>query len=158
MDLNPQLFNEVVQPTQADYPAMSRVISRCLREVNSRDYPSEVINKLVDLYSPDNLAQVLEGSFCIVVRRTGELIGTRVLTGTEIRTVFVLPHLQRSGIGRMIMQALEKEAMRQGLKEVALHASLTSVLFYKKLGYQPVGQVDREVGGESTFMVKELSG
>ena len=76
MDLNPQLFNEVVQPTQADYPAMSRVISRCLREVNSRDYPSEVINKLVDLYSPDNLAQVLEGSFCIVVRRRGELIGT----------------------------------------------------------------------------------
>ena len=91
------------------------------------------------------------------MRRGDDVIATGVLAGTEIKSVFESPSIHGSGVGRRVMAELEGEASRQGLASVELHASLSSVHFYEKLGYQHVERVNRQVGGESFHMRKVLS-
>ena len=154
-----QQFDDILVACSDDYAGMSDVVTRCLREVNSKDYPPTVIDDLVNRHQPEALASRLEDpeKHALVVKQRGEVVGTGVLDGDEITTVFVDPDIHARGIGRKIMHALEQEALRRELPHVEVHSSLTAVRFYEKLGYQHLEHVDREVGGESLHMRKMLS-
>ena len=151
-----RLTEQISEATPDDHAGMSSVILRCLYEVNSADYPSEVIDDLAERHGADSLGDFLEGKYALVVKRGGRVIGTGVLEGSEITTVFVDPDIHRGGVGKRIMHALETEAAKRGLPHVEVHASLTAVKFYEALGYKELERVSREVGGESFHMRKNL--
>jgi predicted GNAT family N-acyltransferase len=54
----------------------------------------------------------------------------------QVRFVAVEDELRGKGIGKEIMQAVEKSAFSQGYQKVILHARDYAVEFYKKLGYR----------------------
>ncbi len=53
-----------------------------------------------------------------------------------MRFVAVAPERQSQGIGKLMTEEFEAEAVRRGLKRVYLHARGTAVPFYIKLGYE----------------------
>lgn len=65
----------------------------------------------------------------------GSIVATGTLLGSTIRRVFVRPSHQCRGYGALVMHALEKEALRRGIRRVDLFASLPSKRFYDLLGY-----------------------
>jgi GNAT superfamily N-acetyltransferase len=133
---------ELFQDCQAE--AVSNLIRRNLLEVNSQDYAEDAINSLVAYFSPATLLKNSRSQTIFVATQDGEVVGTASLDnfGTARRpdyyavAVFVLPELQRQGIGLRLMEAVEFKARELGAKKVTLRASITAKAFYQKLGYR----------------------
>ena len=54
---------------------------------------------------------------------------------SSLFTIFVLPEHQGKGVGRLIINTLEKDEFFQRAKRVEIPASITGVPFYLKMGY-----------------------
>ncbi|MBM7130623.1 GNAT family N-acetyltransferase [Dyella mobilis] len=85
-------------------------------------------------------------------RRVGELFyvadvegctagsGMIDLSTGKIDAVFVRPDCMRRGVGRTIVDHLERLALRAGLSHVHLEATLNAAPFYRALGFQDEGE------------------
>jgi len=68
----------------------------------------------------------------------------------------VLPRLQGTGVGRLLVRALERAVAEDGHPIVTLHARDLAVGFYARLGYVIVGEPFTEVGIAHRHMRKAL--
>jgi GNAT superfamily N-acetyltransferase len=59
----------------------------------------------------------------------------------RVRAMFVSPRFERRGIGRMILQACEAEALAAGFREIELMAMLSGHALYLASGYRDVEEV-----------------
>lgn len=74
----------------------------------------------------------------------------------KVERVAVTQTERGSGLGRLIMQAMEQTAREQQYQTLKLNAQTHAQRFYEKLGYQPHGDVFDEAGIEHIAMVKQL--
>lgn len=63
---------------------------------------------------------------------------------------------QHEGIGRDLVDYAEKRAREAGYKKIVMHAMLTVVNFYEKIGYHQEGDIFAEKGITFARMVKAL--
>lgn len=87
----------------------------------------------------------------LAVNRLGMAVATgRLLPEgsgrARIGRVAVLPALRRSGVGRMLLDALVGEARDRGASEVVLAAQGGTEPFYRQVGFAPRGEVFEERG------------
>lgn len=75
----------------------------------------------------------------------------------KMRQVAVAEHLQKSGVGRQMVDFAEKLAARKGFEYMVLNARETAVPFYDKLAYERIGERFEEVGIPHFKMKKRLS-
>lgn len=68
----------------------------------------------------------------------------------------VLQASRKTGVGSLLLAALEEEARRRAAQGLMLHAQLTSMDFYKRHGYVPFGAVFEEAGMPHLEMKKKL--
>lgn len=88
---------------------------------------------------------------------SGEAIGTaRLLPDGHIGRVAVLQSHRRAGVGRRLIELLLQIALQKEMSQVFLHAQMTSLLFYERLGFEAHGPVFLEAGLEHREMTKEL--
>ncbi|XEC97246.1 GNAT family N-acetyltransferase [Paenibacillus tarimensis] len=74
----------------------------------------------------------------------------------KIERVCVLPAYRKSGIGREIMEGLERLAADKGLTKSKLHAQTHAERFYSRLGYETVSDIFMEEGIPHVLMQKKL--
>lgn len=96
----------------------------------------------------DWINRAMRSRYFMVALVDDKVVGTGSLDGDEIKAVFVDPDHQRRGIGRAIMEELERYGKSKGLKEVRLNATITAFEFYKKLNYCLVEELKREFKGD----------
>ncbi len=58
----------------------------------------------------------------------------------QVRCVAVLPQLQGKGVGKLLMNYLEKIAQEKGFQEIVLDARENAVKFYLSIGYENIGE------------------
>lgn len=91
----------------------------------------------------------------------GIVIGTgRLILGgleAKIGRMAVLQPERRSGVGSLLIEWLENEAIKNGAVVIALHAQTYVSDFYEKHGYTREGHVFFEAGIEHLLMRKKLS-
>ena len=63
---------------------------------------------------------------------------------------------QREGVGREMVKYAEKRAREAGYSRIVMHAMLSVVDFYEKLGYRQEGDIFEENGITFARMVKDL--
>ena len=90
-----------------------------------------------------------------------KLVGGLILAPVndkEIRLmqVAVDPVYQGEGIGRQLVSYAEKRAQEAGFTKIVMHAMLSVVNFYEKLGYKQEGDLFEEQGLTFAKMVKKL--
>lgn len=117
-----------------------------IRRATLRDIPSllELINAYAarQIMLPRTEFEMAENIRDFVVAiEDGQLIGCGALhfytpQSAEVRSLAVAPERKTSGIGRAIVEALEREALEQGLN--ALFAFTYVPGFFRKLGYSEV--------------------
>ena len=110
------------------------------------------------------------GAFHVLAFDGGHAVGTGRLvillkppvdeTGAwaQASRMAVLQSHRTAGVGSKLLEALEEEARRRRMSGITLHAPLSSIDFYKKRGYQPVGGVFQEAGMPHLEMHKKTSG
>ncbi|HME91965.1 MAG TPA: GNAT family N-acetyltransferase [Myxococcaceae bacterium] len=75
----------------------------------------------------------------------------------QISRMAVLSAYRGTGVGALVLQALEEQARQSGAAGIILHAQLTSLDFYKAHEYQPVGAAFQEAGMPHLEMHKRWS-
>lgn len=94
---------------------------------------------------------------------TGRLVISTVPPGDEtgswarVSRMAVLQAYRGSGVGTMLLEELEAHARSGDVEAITLHAQLSSIDFYKRHGYQPVGSVFQEAGMAHLEMRKRLT-
>lgn len=103
-------------------------------------------------YLQQETGDILIGCFELSTDLTGlPLIGCCILTPidgelVQLRQMAVRKELQRSGIGRELMEFAETKARDQAFQTLMMHARKTAVPFYERLGYLVAGEEFLEVG------------
>mgnify|MGYP001531486459 CR=1 FL=1 len=81
---------------------------------------------------------------------------TRLLS-IRLMQVAVDSKYQREGVGREMVKYAEKRAREAGYSRIVMHAMLSVVHFYEKLGYRQEGDIFEENGITFARMGKDLS-
>ncbi|WFF00111.1 GNAT family N-acetyltransferase [Micromonospora sp. WMMD964] len=129
----------------ADAPGVAGLIERCLREVNSRDYPSEVIERMCDHFTERRIRELAIRRQMFVAEEDG-IVGTVSRDGDKVYTMFVHPRVAGRGIGRLLMRHVEALAAIDGYDHMETGASITGHAFYRRLGYIDVRSTETEFG------------
>ena len=81
----------------------------------------------------------------------------RVVDGAaKLERICLLPAYRKSGLGRLLVGAMEASARAQSLPKALLHGQVQAAPFYEKLGYQRVSEPFNEDGILHVIMTKEL--
>ena len=128
-----------------DAERVTEIIQRCLLEVNSRDYPPQIIDRLRAHYSAERVAE-LSGNRHVYVAETDRILGTVSRDGNKVYTMFVDPRCIGNGVGRQLMQYIEDLAAEEGHDYMETEASITAHDFYLRLGYTDLDENEGELG------------
>jgi len=75
----------------------------------------------------------------------------------KVERVAVRRDLRGRGVGRLLMEAVERRARQLGAREAALGAQVTAIPFYQRLGWTAEGPVFLDAGIPHRRMRKVLS-
>ena len=132
-----------------DADKVSAMILYTLKISNSKDYTAEEISALGEQFHPDGVRERASWTHFYVAEEGESIIGCGAIgpywgseTESSLFTVFVLPERQGKGIGRRIIEALEKDEYFLRAERVEVPASITGVGFYRKLGYEYKNGID----------------
>lgn len=135
----------------------SLLIRKTLKEINSIDYPSEFIDYLCELYSPERLKNLSKKRLFMVAEEDKKIFGTITLENTYLGVLFIHPEKLNKGIGTLLMNEIEQIARDNNIKKIKLNSSITAKTFYLKLGYKLIQKnVDKHVG-VNFLMIKDIS-
>ena len=125
-----------------DAQAVSEVIRTTIRISNTKDYPAELMDELIASETPEAVLQRASWTHFYVACDEGKIIGCGAIgpywgkeDESSLFTIFVLPEYQGKGVGRSIVEVLEKDEYFIRAKRIEIPASITGVPFYLKMGY-----------------------
>jgi N-acetylglutamate synthase-like GNAT family acetyltransferase len=140
---------------EGDAEGISRTILRAIQITNAVDYPPHVIAAVIGHFTPQHVLAHLANRQVFVAVIDGKIVGTASLHGRVVRSVYVDPDNQGTGIGVKLMEAVEELARHQGLDGVSVPSSITEE-FYRRRGFVFVR--NEHHGDERTIiMEKKLS-
>lgn len=125
-----------------DSVELANVIAETLRTTNSKDYSPEYIENDVSFLTSEKLIERSIWTNLYVVCSDNKIIGCGAIgpywdreDESSLFTIFVLPEYQDKGIGRKIIETLEKDEYFLRARRIEIPSSITAVNFYRKMGY-----------------------
>jgi N-acetylglutamate synthase-like GNAT family acetyltransferase len=122
-----------------DEKDIGKIIYRNFDEVNSKDYPQEIIETLKASFTLENIISNANNREMFVAQDENQILGTASLGrfGDDFYalTVFINPDYHKQGIGKKLMGRVEKKAEENGAHKILVPASITAERFYLNLGY-----------------------
>jgi GNAT superfamily N-acetyltransferase len=115
--------------TVDDAPAVSRVILKALHQSNAKDYSPAAIAGVEVSFSPSALQNLFQQPEVFVALHDQPTVGTASFDGRAVCTMFVAPDVQRQGIGRRLIEAVEGAARNAGIEILAVPSSVTAEQF-----------------------------
>jgi len=134
----------LTQPSDLD--ELCALIKRTVEESFIKVYPTFSIKYVLEnQLNIDRIKKRMENDHFYVATNKGKIIGCACIgvhreneNWRIIKTVFVDPKCQGSGIGKMLIDTLEADARAGNAIRIEVPASLFAVGFYKHLGYEHV--------------------
>lgn len=127
---------------EEDAKAVSEVIIKTIRISNTKDYPADLMELLVQSETPENVIGRASWTHSYVVEDNGNIIACGSIgpywgkeDESSLFTIFVLPEYQGKGLGRLIVETLEHDPYGLRAKRIEIPASITGLNFYRRLGY-----------------------
>jgi GNAT superfamily N-acetyltransferase len=137
-----------------DAPACREIINAAIGVMDGLNAAARTL--VISKNGVDAVSADLARCFTLVAVDGDAIVALAALDGSEVRRVYVRREHQRRGLGRLLVQALEAEARRQGLAALELQASPSSVAFYRSLGYRELGR-ETSTNGAAQFVHVRMS-
>ena len=134
---------------EEDAQAVSDLIVTTMRVSNTRDYPAEMMEALAKTQTREHVLErsawthfyvAAEGETIIACGAIGPYWGRE--DESNLFSIFVHPGCQGKGIGRAIVETLEKDEYALRARRIEIPASVTGLPFYLRMGYTFKGGVD----------------
>ncbi|WP_300261455.1 GNAT family N-acetyltransferase [Clostridium sp.] len=121
---------------------VSRLIERNFLDINIKDYSEEHMKKIYSHYNENKILDIAKNSHMYVAVLNNKIVGCGAIAsflGKEdeslLLAIFVLPEFQGNGIGRKIIEALEKDEYYIRSRRIEVKSSTIACDFYKKMGF-----------------------
>ncbi len=142
--------------------SVSHITSASPRYQEVWDLREEILRKPLGLSLKNEDMSRDHRNTIFIAEHEGVIIGCVLMepidTDTaQLRAMAVYNEWQGKGIGRLLVQALEKYAAQNGYKKVILHARKVIHEFYKSMDYDIIGPEFTEVGIPHLNMEKGLN-
>lgn len=110
--------------------------------VNIRDYTLEQVELWANRGTDDNIwRKRINEEYFIVSESNDQIVGFCSLQSTGyLNTFFIHKDFQKQGIGKALLSNVEKHARELKIKEISADVSLTANGFFRKNGYEDLGQ------------------
>lgn len=122
---------------------VSKLMEKTLKTTNKNDYSHEYLDDLIKSLSPESIVKRANSMNFYVIEDSNKIVASGAIGPFKNRkdesalfSVFVLPNYQKMGLGRKIIETLEKDELFLSSKRVEVPASITAVDFYIKFGYK----------------------
>jgi len=145
-----------------DAPAVSEMIRRNFMEVNIKDYSREEIEHLSETYNPDKVLDISGYAHMYDACIDNTVVGCGAISSywgkqdeSILLTIFVLPELHGKGIGRKIIETLEKDEYFLRAGRIEIPASITACEFYKRMGYDYKDGI-KKLEGEGLYRLEKF--
>jgi N-acetylglutamate synthase-like GNAT family acetyltransferase len=129
-----------------DLANIKRLVDKTIDISYENTYAQEALEFFKKHHALEDIREDLQQEYLVVVEINDEIIGTGTLVGNEIGRVFVNPKFQGKGLGKTIMEKLERKAVVKDIETIYLDASLFAYDFYKYLGYETISEESIDVG------------
>ena len=126
---------QIRQAKEEDLSSIYRLVQNVVAISYDGVYPPEAIEAFQNHHSEEQIRTDSTNGYTIIAEYNNEIVGTGTLYEANIRRLYISPRHQRKGIGRLIMQELEKKALAEKLATLDLGASLVSRQFWESLGF-----------------------
>lgn len=133
---------EIRRFKEEDAKEVSDLIRKTILISNTKDYPKDLMDALIETETPEHVLQRALWTHFYVVVDEQQIIGCGAIgpywgkeDESSLFTIFVLPEYQGKGIGRAIIDTLEKDEYFLRAHRIEIPASITGVPFYLKMGY-----------------------
>ncbi len=120
------------------------IVSKTIKEIYSKYYSNEVVDFFLELHNRDNIHNDISKDNTYVIGYGAAILGTGTINQNTISRVYITPNNQNEGIGTKLMDYLEKEIIKN-YSHVNVDVSLPATEFYRKRGYELLGQVEHSV-------------
>ena len=170
----------ICRARRSDRDELRAVQQAAMRQLGPVCYEPEVIEAFIAQVGTMDEQLIEDGTYFVMltrgmivgcggwsVRTAGDTASTASVSASDlppsatIRSVYVRPAWARQGIARRVMAAVEADIMAHGYDRVVLSATLTSIPFYRQLGYRGGEPVVLQLQGGLPFvslnMTKELA-
>ncbi len=146
----------------ADAAAIWEVHSAAIERTCGRHYPTHVIGAWLERLKPESYAGVLRRGGVVVAEENGRVVGFGQidLANREIQAVYVSPDAQGRGVGAALLARLEEIALREGLSQLTLKATLNAESFYAAHGWRTIARdlhkITQQIGLKCIAMEKQF--
>lgn len=127
---------------EQDAQAVSDLIITTIRISNVGDYPADLMEELVKTQTPEHILQRAFWTHFYVAEDEDAIIGCGAIgpywgkeDESSLFSIFVHPDYQGKGIGRAIVETLEKDEYALRARRIEIPASITGLPFYQRMGY-----------------------
>ena len=132
-----------------EYFLMLELRNRVLREPLGLQFDEKQLNEEANDHHIGGFLKDGSLAWCLVLSPLNEHT-------VKMRQVATQPNLQRTGLGKYLAKEAESLALNHNYNTIVLHARITAVDFYKKMGYQSIGDEFLEIGIPHIAMRKAL--
>lgn len=146
---------------RGDEEAISKLHNETVREINGKDYSKEQIESWSPILTKfDKMIEMLENNITYVALLDTQIVGFGELSEKgEMKRLYTHKNHQGKGVGSALLEILEEEAKKMGMKEINLESSITAKTFYEAKGYRCIGEKTMDFQGvkhQDWAMVKKL--
>ena len=146
----------------SDAAEVSELIIKTMRTTNAKDYSAEFIENGVKRFTPDDVIKRAGRTHFYVRCDNVSIVGCGAIgpywdkeDESSLFNIFVLPEYQGKGVGRKIIEVLEKDEYFLRAKRVEIPSSITACEFYKKMGYSYKNGID-VIDAEQLFRLEKF--
>ena len=122
------------------------ILRRSQREVLSKYYKKKVIDTFSKRITPKRMIQRAKEQEIFVAVQGKRILGINGITGNEVRRFHVDPDYHGNGIGRRLMQNIERIARKRRIKKLIVKSSTNAEKFYQKMGFKRVRRIVGIIG------------
>ncbi len=133
-----------------DAEQIAQLFHDTVRSINIHDYTDRQVNAWApdDLYCR-NWVEVCMTRFTYIAERADLIIGFGELeTNGQIDCFYCHKNYQRQGVGKLIYQAIEQQAIELNLTLLQVEASITARPFFEQMGFSIVQSQQVSCRGE----------
>ncbi|MEE9525724.1 MAG: GNAT family N-acetyltransferase [Candidatus Woesearchaeota archaeon] len=127
-----------------DARRVSYFIHKNIREVLSKYQPKKVSDFFYKNMSPAGIIRKSKNTDYYLVVAKDRILGINGLRDNEIRTMFVNPRYHGKGVGKKLIDNIEKVAKKRKIRKLKVHSTPYAEKFYKKYGFKRIKKVTQK--------------
>ena len=136
---------EIVEYKNEYAKDLSEIILDNMYKINIKEHGKDIIDRISKYFTEEEIKKNFpQRTKCLVALKNEEVVGTAGIdrykgdkTGKKyiVLTVFVKIKNHRQGIGKELIENIEKIAVNVGCKELVIPSSVYACEFYRKFGF-----------------------